>query len=395
MTNHVGMLYIDFGSGAQEIINQARTLNHLDNASISCAQVQVRGAECDVLYKHPNSGDSLTFATPTTGTVAPWWDGVADSPTSNAYGFWIEEWTGLDSSHLRRGATPVATRGARFSKLGQGARVMKLNVLLFGADEVALEELFRWLEGQLLNCSGDCFGATMWWRTVCPGSYGDDVGLVLGSGAFLMEGLTWLENPIKSLGCFMRRASFTMGLSDPCAYEKANLVMNETNMPTVDHCAAGLSAVFGCPEDVDAYEPWQLDHALDGVQVGANAPLVYITNDNATKWSPPLMVCAVEDPLSAGAVIDGTDLMGQVWLRGVPPSYEVLVDCAHRRILKRETGTTVWETAEDLIDARSGVPTYPYVTDTDGFVIVRPSFLGDHLSDVLVTIESVRRYGCC
>ena len=144
-----------------------------------------------------------------------------------------------------------------------------------------------------------------------------------------------------------------------------------------------------------ALQVQQLDHALDGVQVGANAPLVYITNDNATKWSPPLMVCAVEDPLSAGAVIDGTDLMGQVWLRGVPPSYEVLVDCAHRRILKRETGTTVWETAEDLIDARSGVPTYPYVTDTDGFVIVRPSFLGDHLSDVLVTIESVRRYGCC
>ena len=395
MSHHAGVLHLDFGSGPVEILNQARTIAHLGEADISCARVGIMASECAALSKHPQSGESLNFQTPSTGTVARWWDGVSGSPTSHAYGFWIEEWTGLDSAHIGRSSSPVAPRGARFSKLGQGARMMKLNVLLFGRDAMALEGLFRWLENELIGCSDGCYGADLWARTGCPDGYGDDVGLVIMSGAQLMEGLTWLEPPIRQLGCFMRRASFTIGVSDPCLYSKPTSVLSSTDFSNVNHCALGLDEIFGCPDDVDAFAPYQKYVALAAANTGVNAPVVYLANDHATAWSSPLLVAGVEDPLAAGPYLTGTDVTGRVWLRGIPPETEVMVDCARRRIFKREIGATSWETADDLIDGLAGVPSYPFVSDVAGYVIVRPTFLGNNLANLSVQIDRVHRYGCC
>lgn len=395
MTNHVGWLWMDFGDGPKEILNNARTLAHLGNADISCARVSISGAECPVLAKHPVSGAALTFATPSTGTVAPWWDGVSGSPSSKAYGFWVDGWTGLDSSHIKRSSTAVSPRGAKFSKLGQGARIMKITLTMFGDDSVALEELFRWLDDQIASCDSACGGATAWWRTMCPGSYGDDTGLVLGSGAYVVEALTWLDNPIRELGAFMRRATFTLGLADPCLYTRPTSLMAETNMGAVDHCALGLEEIFGCPSSVDAFEPYQLDAAVSAPHIGAAVPVVYIENQNVTDWSAPLLIAGVEDPAAAGALLTGTVITGRVWLIGIPPSYEVVVDCARRQVLKRPTGTTEWEAADDLIDGLAGVPTFPSISNDDGYLIVRPTFLGNNLDDIAVTAQLARRYGCC
>jgi hypothetical protein len=217
MSHHVGMLMFDNGIEVREIINHARTLEHLRNADVACSRITFHDTECDVLSLDQCSYDPVTFTTPDdVNRPAPWYDGVEGSPSSNGYGFWIEEWTGLDGSHMRRGASASYPRGSIFGQLGQPHRVWKMNVSLYGADAVALEDLFRWLEESLIACCQP--GVTAWIRTTCPDGYDNDYGLVHVLDAQLLEGVEWIEPAIPELGCFSRRVSFTIGVGDPCLY---------------------------------------------------------------------------------------------------------------------------------------------------------------------------------
>lgn len=215
--NWVNFLYFDDGINTHEIINGARTLEHLRNSSQSCGSIQVVNDDCPVLYLDPCDYTPVTFTTPDDPTnPAPWWDGVAGSPTSKAYGFLIDEWTGLDGAHMSRDATPVRRKGSVFGSLGQAHRVWKMNVSLFAADQVALEALFRWLEDALISCCQT--GVTAWVRTVCPEGYDDDEGLVHVVDLQILEGLQWEGEAVNDLSCKVRRVSFTLGVGDPCLY---------------------------------------------------------------------------------------------------------------------------------------------------------------------------------
>lgn len=256
--NWVNFLYFDDGINTHEIINGARTLEHLRNSSQSCGSIQVVNDDCPVLYLDPCDYAPITFTTPDDPTnPAPWWDGVAGSPTSKAYGFLIDEWTGLDGAHMSRDATPVRRKGSVFGSLGQAHRVWKMNVSLFAADQVALEALFRWLEDALISCCQT--GVTAWVRTVCPEGYDDDEGLVHVVDLQILEGLQWEGEAVNDLSCKVRRVSFTLGVGDPCLYRPPvtcydnepfatnSLVVTSTG---ADEVAASQSVAFDDPRNL-------------------------------------------------------------------------------------------------------------------------------------------------
>lgn len=216
--NWVNFLYFDDGIFTHEVINGARTLEYLRNSPEACSVFDVRSRDCEILYLDPCDYTPVTFTTPDDPTnPAPWWDGVADSPTSRAYGFLIDEWTGLDGAHMTRDATPVRRKGSVFGALGQAHRVWKMNLSLFAADQVALEALFRWLEDMLIQCCSP--GVTAWVRTVCPTGYDDDEGLVHVVDLQMLEGLQWEGASVEGLACKTRQVSFTLGVGDPCLYK--------------------------------------------------------------------------------------------------------------------------------------------------------------------------------
>lgn len=399
MTHHVGFLYADYGGGIMEIFNHARTLEHLRNSAAGCSRITIMGDECEVLSKDPCDGSPLVFTTPSANDTAPWWDGVANSASSKAYGFWVEEWTGLDDSHLHRTATTISPRGAKFSTLGQGARTMKFNVLLFGHDGVALEELFRWLAEQITNCCDDCGGTNLWVRTTCPDGYSDDYGLATLNNVQMVEGLTWLDPPIRDLGCFMRRATFTLAAGDPCMYTPPSQLLAPATLVAANPCTVGFTNLFGAPcspENLDIFSPyWQMQVLIPAATRGVRAPIVYLTQ-SGEDWSPPLVITGTSDPNSRGATMNSVEISGRVFLRGVPPGYEVMVDCARRRVLKRVASQRLpWESADDLIDTLRGIPSWPFVTCWHGYTFVTPTFFSVEIANLTVSIDETQRYGCC
>jgi hypothetical protein len=119
MSHHVGFLYFDDGIQVREIINHARTIEHLRNSGIGCATVGIQAEECAVLSLDQCDYTPVTFTTPDDiNRPAPWYDGVPGSPSAGGYGFWINEWTGLDGSNVRRSASTIYPRGATFAPLG-------------------------------------------------------------------------------------------------------------------------------------------------------------------------------------------------------------------------------------------------------------------------------------
>lgn len=388
MSHHLNFLYFDDGQHTHEVINGARTVEHLSN--LACSRVTIKaGVDCDVLYKDQCDYDqTVTFTVPTDpDNPAPWWDGVASSPSSNAYGFWIEEWTGLDGAQIRRGATPIYPRGSSFGPLGQSHRVWKMNLLLFGADGVALEELFRWLEAALIQCCS--IGTTAWVRTTCPDGYDDDYGLVHVVDVQILEGLEWLTPPIESMGCFMRRVSLTLGVADPCLYRPPINCERDALFPEiVSWCDLGLTGIFGCPAGDDAFEDFRITCPIEGQHIGTVAPVVIIRNVNSETYSPPLRV--------AGFGENGSRL-GEVRIAGIPPQSELMVDAARRRTLWRGVGyTRGWEPGYAYLDGSiESIPIYPEVGCHDGTIIIEPTTVTPVLADLQVTVDMVGRYGCC
>ena len=61
--------------------------------------------------------DPLVLTTPGADSVAPWYSALYPE-SADAYGFWIEEWTGLDDAHIIR---PVTTVGQGAGAVGSSA----------------------------------------------------------------------------------------------------------------------------------------------------------------------------------------------------------------------------------------------------------------------------------
>lgn len=398
MSHHVGYLYWDDGNSVLEVINHARTIEHLRNSSSGCARTSIVGSECAVLYKNPcDYNQTVTFTSPTTpGNPAPWWDGVAGSPSSKALGIWIREWTGLDGTHMSRGQEAAHPRGAVFGPLGQSHRVWRMEVDLFGEDGPALEALFRWLEEMLIGCCSP--GKTAWIRTTCPDGYADqDIGLAHVVDVQLLEGLEWEDPPIESLGCFMRRAGFTLGVADPCLYTPPVNTFNESALASVDLCTLGLGAMFACDDQCNHFATWRKTSAVPARQIGVTAPVVVLRNTSTTLWSPPMRVAGFLDPYADGLNTCTQNQTGEVRVAGIPPQSQLMIDCARRRVLWREVGfVRPWEPGYAYLDqSLDRIPDYPSIGCVAGNIIVEPLALTSSVPSLQVTVDLVGRYGCC
>lgn len=231
MSYHVGFLYFANAWGnAVEVFNEARTTYNLTNAINSGVKRYgdvLKNAGCEALNYVPctmsSTGSVTSWQAMATGpTQNPWY--VASSAASlEAYGFWVEEWTGLDGAHHVREVTPIGggRGGAVFGRQSSSHRTMAINVVLMGSSERGLNHLFRWLESTLLNsCAKD--SPSMWIREFCPTNSVADIteGLARADDVALIAGLEWAEPPVNDGGCYIRRASFTLGTGSPCLFRE-------------------------------------------------------------------------------------------------------------------------------------------------------------------------------
>lgn len=390
MTPHIGVLYRDAGFCVSELINHARTLAYLPCTRNGVA-FSVVADEHEALLVDPCTGTTQNFTTPDSLLYPAPWYSSPHPQSARAWGFWIEEWTGLGSGNITRDVRSRLPRGSSFGTMQQPAKTWKLNVLLFGADGAALEWLFRWLEAQLMDCCDAAGG--LWLRTSVPESGDVDNGLVGVSDVRLIEGLEWIEPPSDDMAGVLRRATFTLGIGDPCYYSMPESLVETSGFAAVDTCTSTLKEMLGSGSCGDIRSDWKVCAAVGALPYGSTAPVVTLTNSGPL-WSPPVTVGASADPLGKGCSADVLALLGSVTIVGVPPKTTVTVDCARRRVLTCTGLYSGWTDSPELLDGTSSI-TWPAVGDCAGLAWVQPAMLADSLNDLTVAIDTVTRTGCC
>ncbi len=228
--HHGYLLAVDQVTGiTTEIFNHARTLEAISSAQVAGGAdwfSDINWASiCEAYYWMPDcdTADLLTaheFGLPDQGTQAPWFD-ATHSNSGEGLGFWIEEWTGLDSEHVARqsfsrgGPAGGSSLGAASAK----GRTMAFNVMLFGLSDAGLEHMFRWLEG-VLNSMFDSAGLSdLLIRRNCPEvALNGWEGMARLESVGMLTGLRWEAPPLEGGGCVARLASFVVEAEDPCMY---------------------------------------------------------------------------------------------------------------------------------------------------------------------------------
>lgn len=308
---------------------------------------------------------------------APWYN-INFQESEEALGFWIEEWTGLDSSHVRRAAQQLGRRpgGASLGLLSSTERVMRFNVLLVGTSEMGLNYLFRWLDAALMSVCEPCKLNTALLRRYCPdlekmaisteipeGLLTEDDDVLSNQGSIpvvpvealeaslarlkrvaLVEGLTWEAPPVERGGCWLRRVSFTLAAGDPCMYsEDFPVVQNQTiDMLSCSSNSGALFSVGASPcrptcEQLDS--DCRLVIPYDPVAVGTTAPRVTIRNTSLTGTVPPLAIKAYRGHPVGGSVCS-LELLGEIRLYAIPAESEIVFDAAQRFVTFQDSTLT-------------------------------------------------------
>lgn len=343
----------------------------------------------------------------------PWYT-ATNAASAEAYGFYIEDWTGLDGAHHTRSITPTGQNrgGALYGPQSANPRAWKMNVILHGSSERGLEYLFRWLESTLLNsCGTNCGTQFAWIRQVCPNdpSVTPQEGVARAERVVLLEGPTWEAPPAVDGGCYIRRVSFTLGIGDPCLYrEAAPLAYGEvtTSGTGTGNVLSNCATFNGDSRQVRA--------VMSGPDTGygVRAPIVTITSpaesgSSTRKGLPVLRIVGYDDPLGYGNPCQANQI-GELILEGYETSgYEIVIDMAKRRVRMRPVGTTEWLDGSRLIGKalRSGVTRWwSFGSCNSGLVVVEPAFTNLETNRVSATslqvsqwsvrIESGDRFGC-
>lgn len=345
-------------------------------------------------------------------TAAPWDNGSAAA--DEAYGFVVEEWTGLDGQHHLRAQTPVGTRrgGSRFGAQTHRARVMKLNVLLLGSSERGLEHLFRYLEARLLDCCGACCGRSIFLRTHCPDLSDPASGWVRLDNVALVEGPTWESEPARGAGCSVRRVSFTIAAGDPCMYGESS----GTTTTTSSISGASLStttAVAGC--DAWASTTRHVEVDVPAFEMGTTTAKVTISSplevDSAgdPKSLPDLRIYAFADADFGTATPCNSVHVGELILVGYQAAgMEIELDFGAQAVRARHLGAGLdWEDGSRFLGRNiigSSRRWWSLPSGKGGTVVVEPVYAGllnsiaataDPVSEWTVAVEGVQRIGCC
>lgn len=418
-------LYVSDVLGAPtELINGARTSRRMvSQAGLPFTNV-IQNGGCDILTLEPCAttvSGGTTLVRTAWGpvdfgvTAAPWYKAAVPA-SSEAIGFVIEEWTGLDGSHRSRQSVPVGTfrGGARLGPLGNGARVMKLNVLLHASSERGLNYLFRWLEQQLMDCCGSPFAdRSIWHRESCPLLSAPTEGLVRMNGVGLVDGPNWESQPTDRSGCYVRRCSFTLTAGDPCMYaDDADVTSGTSDTSGVSLSASQVVANSGLWAGTNR----RITAVMPVAVVGRMAPIVTISSTLETRTTgarkpiPDLRITGYMDP-GVGTPNPAVDYpVGELVIAGSSSSGLVIeANLASRQVRYRDPNAdNQWYDGSRFIAPviSGGLPRrWPSFDSCQaGYVVVEPVFTGlacrydtsaDPVSSWSVDVNAVEFQGCC
>lgn len=395
MSFHHGFLYlVDRVSGVTtEVFNHARTLDAINMGQYFGLQGFYNIDESAVCenYRWVPDCTTGTFSYNTYGmadteTEAPWYD--ASIPASaDGLGFWIEEWTGLDSAHVASSATPVGRNGggSYVGPRGGGGRTMSLNVLLIGMDEPALVHMFRWLESLLNSMTDNSATTDMFIREWCAEDPDSWEGIARIEHVAAISGLTWVDSPTPRGGCVIRRASLTIEAEDPCMYRSRDetSVLGSFNPAVGDYQALSDRSCQPTVYDTDGLVS-TLTHLylpVDAASVGMIAPIVDLDYQSA-----------LGQPIEGGPVLlqvyaslDTTDdwryglpLIGQMGFRAVTVESQMdrltlRYDAVRRTVLELVPGWIGWQSGWRWTTPPSGIgPWFGGVTCRGFHVVLLP-----------------------
>lgn len=415
-----GWLWLVNGDGlAQEVFNHARTSFYLQNSeSPGCnsvsnvlddggcaayrfappnATLRVLGTDLGEMLINDQDEGLETSEGPITSDgwgyreyvsqeadEAPWYNPLYPE-SAEGIGFWVEEWTGLDSQHIQRAATPVgAYRGG--GQLGLKSnlyREMAFQVLLLGESEQALEYMFRWLEKAVSGGFGACQLSTMVVRRYCP-DLDDDPdavsdGVVQIRDVGLASGLQWEGQIFERGQCFMRRVSFRMIAEDPCMYSvKTGLPVTAAEDLAACFAAASLSQGNSpCRPDCSS---WTLAcrrvYTFDVDTLGPLLPSVVLkTRSTSSRRTLPMRIRLYFDRNNDGVgQLCNMELKAELNVITLPNDSTMLYDMATRQVLYEDSSTNGLITGFPYLEPNTiGVPRFSTLCEGTYHLVVEPN----------------------
>jgi hypothetical protein len=446
VTFHHGWLFLDEPNGFRhELFNHARTAAYLQSSDVlGCGQVHgvlddggcasyrwvppstlgedvltdsvgdvLVDEDGNILIGADNMSESGWYQQDYSNPVddlAPWYNPTFPE-SAQALGFWVTEWTGLDSGHIGREITPVGAYrgGGVLGAMGATAREMGFEVILIGESERALDYLYRWLDATLSSVCATCATDTILIRRYCADVDPDDFetasdGVVELRGVGLIAGLQWGAPPVERAGCFMRRVNFTMAATDPCMYGFCTDVDVSQAMDW-DACFAAanldpdrVKCRPSCSEMIGQCR-LAFDYAVD--DPSAVAPIVTLTAPTVPAGSYPMRIRTYAN--NHGLIPEdlcGAPLLGELYVGSLPPYSELRYDVAARRVEFRDAGSGGWINGFAYIGPNDpGVPRFFSLGCGEFTTIIEPSDFcspapDDDRAFAAVTLETRPRMGC-
>ena len=394
MAYHHGWLWIVEKNGrANELFNNARTAAYLGNSdAIGCGRVSnvLGDAGCEAYRWHPcpvpEEGDPFVFTyTDPVTDQAPWYN-PAHRESEDAIGFWVEDWTGLDSGHIGRTVTPLGAYrgGGQLGPTTSSHREMAFQVILLGSTERSLQYLFDWLDATVSSVCSNCATDTILLRRFCPDidNLEDPLdGIMEMREVGLLQGLQWGEPPVEYAGCFIRRATFVMAAQDPCLYAP-KVFADPDQFALLGPCFTDLNIRLdrsdcrpACSElgpDCRTVFPFSVD------PVGGAGPVVTITSRaEAPEQMLPVRVRLYADPYGVGGANPcGLPLLAELNVASLPESSQLIYDMVGRQILYVGVDTGGPIGGFQFVEPNTvGIPRYATVACGDYVLVVEPNQL--------------------
>lgn len=371
-------------------MNVLTTLNQATFQALTGQIVTINrtGSPGVLIQLGPSAWQPVGYLTPAIDE-APWYD-PARPESALAYGFFVEEWTGLGNAHIVR---PVSRAGKYRSRLGALAakeRVMALTVLAIAASEQALEYLFQWLQVTLEESCTSCATSTVYFRRFCPPGSDKGVGVGEMRNVGLTIGVDWASDPFDAAGkCLLRRLTFTLTAGDPSVYVNgttpaveqqqaiaatciANTLINTTRVP----CRPSCSELNNACRDIWTF---QVD------PLGTAAPVVTLTNA-ATTYSMPVRAICYANPNEldpTGTATCGLPRLGEIYIDPLPPASTIVWDVAGRDVTYSDHTTAGFVSGWPFVNANDPpLSRFEFALPCGtGHVVVEPAYACLNLVD--------------